>query len=644
MSRFSIAFVCLVAICGISVGDEESKPEQPKAKPKKNVIQINAQAVVQLGAFANQFGKAKVRTDVDPQENVERFVVLAPRGPIVVEATLLLDGKPFRMAREKLVDEMLKAADTNNDGKSTWKEALDNKRFLFGRTSARVIVPIQMPAANPPKKEKNADGEKKDDEKKEEKKKPPAQPQQIQMRIIQFGNQNAAQKDEAIKHFDKNKNGIVDRNEARSLLAQTAGGAAFVVNSSFNRYRQPDVKTLLDTDKDGTISKDELASATKQLKSKDANDNDLLEPGELGGNGMIRAGGNVIAIRAVGNLQANRSASAHLLGPAADYSAIHQALVKKYGVSEKITAKSFPLFPRMFQQVDSNKNGALDLDEVKNLDKISPHVQLQANLGNSKPSGIAVISLADELGNKKTADKQFKKETVLSLLDMKLRFAAGQAPQRKANYNQTGKSMVQRYDTNKDGYIEEKEVVKVNKFLKQQFERWDADSNGKVYAEEIAAMYIRQQAPVMSRVSTMVGEKGPSLFSALDTTGDNRLSLREMNNAAKQLLSKDKNGDGEIGLEEIPIEMSVALAQGNYYGANLFKVTQRRPAARPNQAKQDGPDWFTRMDRNGDGDVTLREFLGDEEQFKKIDTNGDGFIELKEAKAAKLPGLSNGKK
>ena len=37
------------------------------------------------------------------------------------------------------------------------------------------------------------------------------------------------------------------------------------------------------------------------------------------------------------------------------------------------------------------------------------------------------------------------------------------------------------------------------------------------------------------------------------------------------------------------------------------------------------------MDRNGDGDVTLKEFLGDEVQFRKLDTNGDGFIEPKEA-------------
>ena len=40
------------------------------------------------------------------------------------------------------------------------------------------------------------------------------------------------------------------------------------------------------------------------------------------------------------------------------------------------------------------------------------------------------------------------------------------------------------------------------------------------------------------------------------------------------------------------------------------------------------------MDRNGDGDLTLKEFLGGKEAFAKLDTNNDGFIEPREARNA----------
>ncbi len=39
------------------------------------------------------------------------------------------------------------------------------------------------------------------------------------------------------------------------------------------------------------------------------------------------------------------------------------------------------------------------------------------------------------------------------------------------------------------------------------------------------------------------------------------------------------------------------------------------------------------MDRNRDGDVSRKEFIGTAEQFKLIDKDGDGLISLEEAEA-----------
>jgi hypothetical protein len=44
-----------------------------------------------------------------------------------------------------------------------------------------------------------------------------------------------------------------------------------------------------------------------------------------------------------------------------------------------------------------------------------------------------------------------------------------------------------------------------------------------------------------------------------------------------------------------------------------------------------GPAWFQKMDRNKDGDVSRREWLGTPEEFKEIDEDGDGLISVEEA-------------
>ena len=47
-----------------------------------------------------------------------------------------------------------------------------------------------------------------------------------------------------------------------------------------------------------------------------------------------------------------------------------------------------------------------------------------------------------------------------------------------------------------------------------------------------------------------------------------------------------------------------------------------------------GPIWFQRMDRNMDGDLTWKEFLGPRHVFEELDADGDGLIDPQEAERA----------
>src|SRR5438046_2846714 len=84
-------------------------------------------------------------------------------------------------AREKLVDEMLKLA-TDKDGKATWTQAIANSRKFVGQAQY-------------------------------------------------FANED--QRKQYLESMDLNKDGLVDRYEARRMIAQRGGGGDFLFNGGF---------------------------------------------------------------------------------------------------------------------------------------------------------------------------------------------------------------------------------------------------------------------------------------------------------------------------------------------------------------------------------------------------------------------------
>ncbi len=171
------------------------------------------------------------------------------------------------------------------------------------------------------------------------------------------------------------------------------------------------------------------------------------------------------------------------------------------------------------------------------------------------------------------------------------------------------------------------------------FKVMDRDGDGKLFEKEVLAYldaYQELQAAARLSCATVgITSEGKGLFEMLDTDGDGRLSVREMRNAVKLLAELDRDGDGMISRAEIP-RVSQATFRMGPAGAEQFVSTRTgRIRGRTNQPAKPprGPDWFRKMDRNGDGDVSRREFLGTDAQFREIDSDGDGLISVEEAEA-----------
>jgi Ca2+-binding EF-hand superfamily protein len=122
---------------------------------------------------------------------------------------------------------------------------------------------------------------------------------------------------------------------------------------------------------------------------------------------------------------------------------------------------------------------------------------------------------------------------------------------------------------------------------------------------------------------------GYPILPSLDLNDDGRLTVRELRGLRDTLKSFDRNRDGALTLDEVrsPIRLGFGL------GANVHReLLGMRSLHRKETAPSiTGPEWFVRMDRNKDNDLTRSEFPGTDEQFRGLDADQDELISAEEA-------------
>jgi Ca2+-binding EF-hand superfamily protein len=409
----------------------------------------------------------------------------------------------------------------------------------------------------------------------------------------------------------------------------------------------------LDRDKDEQLTRPELAAIAGSLRPLDLDDDEMISAFEL-------EPYNSPALSAMTEDSSGRQSRFTALPPAVELipneSSLRSArlLLKKYdkGRGEggaagrpdnKLSLAEFAIDPDAFAGADTNGDGALDTDELRKFLARAPvdltlDVALAAETsgrstsrveaGGALPKGTQVRRLAD--GDVEFAIGQVR-------LDAHLEDGNGA----QAEVRRLIELQFKAADANKDGYLEGKELVVINapqSPIAGLSEVIDRDADGKIYLKELYAFIDRQQAAAQSRLIVTTADQGRAIFGIVDRDRDRRLGARELLRTVDRVMTWDSDGDGRVTPDEIPYHLQVTIARSGLAGLTgergvIAGLTQAIVASRV-AAGAAGPEWFQKMDRNYDGDVSRREFLGTRDQFNRLDRDKDGLIDAEEARAA----------
>jgi Ca2+-binding EF-hand superfamily protein len=389
----------------------------------------------------------------------------------------------------------------------------------------------------------------------------------------------------------------------------------------------------LDLDHDGSLSPAELsADATDRCLARlDLNEDELIDLAEMKPFENVYANRFQPAVVMAGpSPRANTNLV--LLGDGSSRVSVAPRLLAMYdragsggaAKDDRLSAAELGCADETLRRFDANSDGALELAELRVLLSTPvPDVELNVTLQRAR-SGAVQITLA---GTPRYAVATPTNGLEVDLGPAVLEFAVDD------NIQRGNPILIREFeaaDSDQNGYVDQSESSP-HAVLQQVFAMADRDGDGKLFRKELEAFIDRQSEAIASRMMLNIADRGRALFAMLDTEADQKLSVRELRRAPAHLARLDRDGDGRISQKELPRRWRLGIGRGPA-GLRQAIVVQAYDASVPTARSSSGPEWFARMDRNGDGDVSRREFLGTRDQFRRFDTNGDGLIDPREAR------------
>ncbi|MBI3860886.1 MAG: EF-hand domain-containing protein [Planctomycetia bacterium] len=541
-------------------------------------------AVLGLCMSLRPAGGAPADEPADPDRDVHNLVLLAPEHPVFLQIRVQVDGHGLKSVRAAYAAKIVANYDKDGDG-------------LLDREEAKNVPPL---VKSPTTRDTVA----------------------------------IAERWEAVDTDPADDKVSVD--ELAAYIDRVFGNPFELTIKPQRATQGVDLFSLLDLNRDGRLSREELAAATTTLRKLDLDEDETFSIDELQPFRNPQIPQAPMPVAAQGADQPFID-----LADEQGLEKIAEQLMKRYGDPESakgLSRESLHIAEAAFAAADADGNGSLNTAELAAfLKHPAPHLVVEAQLPQ-KTQGRPKLAMIDDPLRAATADAKTARagdKLALSVGGVGLQM---QAVANRSTLSDS-RAMIKTTkfktaDADKNGYLSEGEFGALG-LPGAEFKSVDRDGDGMVTLEEVLAYIDQESASSQSRVELTVSHDGKSVFEVIDANHDRRISRRELVHAFDQLRSFDRNADECITSVELAGRFKADLGLGKPV---LFRTAgggQRGDATAPAVvAPTSGPEWFRKMDRNRDGDVSLREFLGPPALFKKLDLDGDGLISAEEAALA----------
>jgi Ca2+-binding EF-hand superfamily protein len=624
-------------------------------------------------------------------DDVQDLVFLGEARPVLIRLHVRLDGKTIQQAWDDYVKHLFAYLDVNGDGVLDADEAERVPSIEQIQAGILGVFAPRRRAARPApprdKMEMKKDKASKESKSRKDSSKPPAPPpaaksgKERKKAAAPPASKPAPKKQPApvkepsmLEELDTNKDGKVSLAEL-SAYYRKSGFNPFHVHLAtpqanplaqigFLRGGQEPtaeqiadgIFSLLDTNRDGKLTRNELAAAPDVLLRLDEDEDEIITTRELLPNARSSAGNMFAGMmgRPKGpNAKDSRKSLIPLDQPGKVPGDLVKAMQERYGPKGKkagevkLTCKDLGLDEATFRGLDTNDDGVLDSNELAGFVKRPPDIELTVRLGE-KEEGQPAVQAAEAKGNPSNLAGLLTVKDEVAMLDLGVTRAEVRASHEQVQMdtfiNILRTQLVALFkaaDKGNKGYLTKKEAEgSRGGAFSAAFKAMDRNNDGKVTEKELndfldKAVELQERATASS-VTLVLSFESRGLFDLLDTNGDGRLGIREMRGAVGLLDKFDRQKKGYLTKSDIPRTAKLTLRRGPsgtadpqfaafaaIYGGGNSGKTERVLTA--------GPLWFRKMDRNRDGDVSRKEWIFSEELFRKIDTDGDGLISVEEA-------------